>query len=263
LTQYHSFFYTLLSWKHPRATGIAFATNVIFIFASRYLPILPWAFKLTYITLGVTALAEIAGRFVMGQGLTSTIRPRRYFKIPKETLESSLDDLEQLINFFVIEFQRILFAENPIATVATFTFAFVSYYLIKIVPLWGMALITTCVVYLTPLVYVTNKEFIDGQLNNASDIIATQATQVKDIAGQHAGNALETAKAYTGDYAAKAQELVGTARQKIPSTSLGSGQTAKTVNDADFPAPPQTEFPSTADHSKPVATAGGETVAVA
>src|ERR1700733_11502480 len=54
----------------------------------------------------------------MGRGVASSFRPRRYYKIPKETLEASLDDLEQLINFFVIEFQRILFAENPIATIA-------------------------------------------------------------------------------------------------------------------------------------------------
>lgn len=54
----------------------------------------------------------------MGKGVTTSLRPRRYYKIPKEALEASLDDLVQLINFFVIEFQRILFAENPIVTIA-------------------------------------------------------------------------------------------------------------------------------------------------
>ena len=54
----------------------------------------------------------------MGTGLTSSIRPRRYYTIPKETLESTLDDVEQLVNFFVIEIQRILFAERPAVTIA-------------------------------------------------------------------------------------------------------------------------------------------------
>lgn len=58
----------------------------------------------------------------MGHGLASNFRPRRYYKIPKETLESSLDDVEQLINFFVIEFQRMLFAEKPVVTVAVSVF---------------------------------------------------------------------------------------------------------------------------------------------
>ena len=53
----------------------------------------------------------------MGTGVASSFRPRKYYKIPKEALESSLDDLEQLVNFFVIEIQRILFAENPVATI--------------------------------------------------------------------------------------------------------------------------------------------------
>ena len=31
-------------------------------------------------------------------------------------METSLDDVEQLINFFVIEVQRLVFAENVFAT---------------------------------------------------------------------------------------------------------------------------------------------------
>ena len=31
-------------------------------------------------------------------------------------METSLDDIEQLINFFVIEVQRLVFAENVFAT---------------------------------------------------------------------------------------------------------------------------------------------------
>ena len=67
------------------------------------------------------SLAEIASKFVMGSGVATSMRPRKYYKINKESLEASLDDLEQLINFFVIEFQRILFAENIPVTVAVST----------------------------------------------------------------------------------------------------------------------------------------------
>jgi hypothetical protein len=58
----------------------------------------------------------------MGSSVAGTVRPRRYYKLPKEALESSLDDLENLINFFVIEAQRIVFAENvPITAVVSTT----------------------------------------------------------------------------------------------------------------------------------------------
>jgi hypothetical protein len=109
-------FYRLLSWKNPRATGIAFGATVLFIFAARYLNIIRYGLKLLYLTLGATASAEIAGQVAFGRGLTSQFRPRQYFTIPKASLERLLDDVEQLINFFVIESQRIVFAENVYAT---------------------------------------------------------------------------------------------------------------------------------------------------
>ena len=62
--------------------------------------------------MAVTTLAEIAGKLVLSRGLATSFRPRKYYTIPKETLEASIEDVEQLINFFVIEFQRVVFAEN-------------------------------------------------------------------------------------------------------------------------------------------------------
>lgn len=272
LTHYHSFFYTLLSWEHPRATAITMASTILFIFACRYLPILRWMFKVTYLTLGVTALAEVTGKFVVGRGVASSFRPRRYYKIPKETLEASLDDLEQLINFFVIEFQRILFAENPIATIAAFASSFVSYYLVKIVPLWGLALLSTSVLFLGPLIYIQNQEFIDEQINHASEVVSAQATQVKDLASQHAGQGFETVKAYTGAGAAKAQELVGSARQKMPSPTLSKSQPASggNIKEESFPDAPKTETfptapktdPSSTESSGPTVNLNGEPVTV-
>jgi hypothetical protein len=111
-------FYRLLSWKNPRATGIAFASTVLFIFAARYLNIIRYGLKLLYITLGATASAELVGSLAFGRGLTSQFRPREYFTIPKASLERLTDDCEQLINFFVIESQRVVFAENVYVTIA-------------------------------------------------------------------------------------------------------------------------------------------------
>lgn len=121
LTHYHSLFYSLLSWENPRATAISYATIVLFIFACRYLPLVRYGLRLTWMVLGITAAAEIAGRMVFDQGMASKLRPRKYYVIPRETLESTMDDVEQLINFFVIEAQRIVFAENVYATVAVGT----------------------------------------------------------------------------------------------------------------------------------------------
>jgi hypothetical protein len=107
-----------LSWDNPRASGIAFLSAVLFIFAARYFNILRYGFKLTWMTLGVTIAAEVAGKTLLGQGLASQIRPKKYYTVSKETLDSLTGDIHELINFFVIESQRIVFAENVFASIA-------------------------------------------------------------------------------------------------------------------------------------------------
>lgn len=118
LTHYHSFFSSLLSWDNPRASGIAYASIVLFIFGARYLNLLRYAFKLTYVTLGITVAAEIAGKSLFSTGLTSQIRPKKYYILPKDTLDALVGDMHELINFFVIETQRIVFAENVAVSAA-------------------------------------------------------------------------------------------------------------------------------------------------
>ncbi|KAI4133724.1 MAG: hypothetical protein LQ338_000053 [Usnochroma carphineum] len=247
---YHSFFYNLLSWENPRATSISFLSTVLFIFAARYLPALRWTFKVLYITLGTTAALEIGGKMVFSQGLASSFRPKKYYTIPREALEASLEDMEQLINFFVIEFQRILFAEKPANTVAAFVASLISYWLIKFTPLWGLSLIAVSLMYLAPLVYMSNKEIIDRNLENITNVINAQATQVKDLAGHHTSRATETVKAYAGDYTSKAQSYIGSARspsspkgaQAGPSSGAASGPgSAPAYQSSDFPHAPKQE----------------------
>ncbi len=117
LTHYHSLFYNLLSWENPRATGISYAAIVIFIFATRYVPLVRYGLKASWVILGVMAAAEVAGKTLMGQGFASKLRPQKYYTVPRETLESVMEDLVELANFFVIEFQRIVFAENVYVTI--------------------------------------------------------------------------------------------------------------------------------------------------
>ncbi|MCJ1477400.1 hypothetical protein MMC13_006071 [Lambiella insularis] len=214
LTHYHSFFYSLLSWENPRATAISYLAIVLFIFGARYLPALRWSFKMLWMTLGIAASAEIAGKLVLNQGLASSFRPRKYYTIPRESLESTLEDVEQLINFYVIEFQRLLFAENVLHTIAAFAAALIAHGLIKVLPLWGLSLIGVSVIYFAPLIYINNREIIDHHVANASNVVNSQASQMKDLAGHHTARLTETVKAQTSTYSAKAQEYMGTARDR-------------------------------------------------
>ncbi|KAL5316578.1 hypothetical protein ACEPPN_015627 [Leptodophora sp. 'Broadleaf-Isolate-01'] len=254
LTHYHSFFSSLLSWEHPRASGIAYLATVLFIFAARYLDIIRYSFKLTYMVLGITVLAEAVGKALFSTGFTSQVRPKKYYTVSKETLNSLIGDVHELINFFVIETQQIVFAENLFVSGAAFIGAFLSYYLIKVVPFWGLSLIGTSVLFIAPLIYKTNKELIDANLSKASSVINQQTEQVKQLASQQAARATETTKSFVGDYSAKAQEMIGSARGRSVSP-VASAKPAKTeplnvkenipaYKNEDFPAAPKEEFKS-------------------
>ncbi|PKS09791.1 hypothetical protein jhhlp_004412 [Lomentospora prolificans] len=208
LTHYHSYFFDLLSWKNPRASAVVYASLVSLIFAARYLDIIRYFFKLTWLALGTTVALEIAGQTVLGQGITSQLRPKKYFVVSRETLDAMIGDVHELINFFVIEAQRILFAENIPASAAAFVAAFVSYYLVKIVPYWGLAIIGTTAAFMIPLLYTSNQELIDAQLKHASEIVNAQTAQVRSAANKHTAHVAEITKQYMGDYSAKAQGLI-------------------------------------------------------
>ncbi|RMZ82619.1 hypothetical protein DV738_g1697, partial [Chaetothyriales sp. CBS 135597] len=248
LTHYHSFFYDLLSWESPKTTAITFASVVLFILASRYLPIIRWLLKFSWVTLGVVTLSEIASKAVLGSSVASSFRPRRYYTIPKESLEATLEDVQHLVNFFVIEAQRIVFAENIPVTAAAFATAFASYFLIKYLPAWGLALLGTTVIFVAPLIYIKNQEAIDSHVAHATKVASAQATHIRQVAGQHAGKGYQVVKGYTGEYANKAGVFVGQARQTIP--LVNRNKAAAAVKESDFPKAPAHNLPNPSQEIK-------------
>ena len=123
----------------------------------------------------------------------------------------------------------------------------ISYFLIKLVPLWGLGLIATTIAFIAPLVYLQNQEFIDAQLDKVSHIANQQAQQVKSLANQHAGNAVKTVQGYTQQATARAQETVNQYR--------GRSDSAQTqVKKENFPAAPKHDLTEESSDEEIVAT---------
>ncbi|OAQ63190.1 cell lysis protein-like protein [Pochonia chlamydosporia 170] len=247
LTHYHSFFSELLSWKNPRASAIAYASIVSFIFAARYLDVIRWAFKLSFMALAVTVAAEVTGKVVLSHGLATQMRPRRYWTISRATLDGMIGDVHELINFFVIEAQRVLFVESVGASTAACIAAFISYHLVKLVPYWGLAIIATTVAFFVPLVYTSNQELIDQHLKTASDAINAQTAQVRSVAQKQADQLTAMGKQYAGDYTGKVQEMLRGRGSAAPS---GPPKPVAPTKKPEFPVPP-TEEPTSTKTAEP------------
>ena len=124
-----------------------------------------------------------------------------------------------------------------------FLASFLAYWLVKIVPYWGLALIATTTLFLVPLIYTSNQELIDHHIQQASDIVNAQTNQIREVASKHTAHATEITKQYMGDYTNKAQQLI---RGRSASPEVAT-KPAKQYQPADFPAPPKEDLKAKPD----------------
>lgn len=118
-------------------------------------------------------------------------------------------------------------------------------------------MIGTSVIFLGPLIYKSNKQFIDEQIQRAANLANQQAEQTKKIVSEQSARAIDTTKHVVSDYSSKAQELIGTANAKVRSASptttkkenakatLNNNTHPVTTKDS-FPSAPRNDFTSTA-----------------
>lgn len=118
-----------------------------------------------------------------------------------------------------------------------------TYFLIKVTPAWGLTLLFTTLAYFVPLVYISNKELIDGHVQNAGNIVGQQTQQVRDLASQHTSKAMEASSATFKDYSAKAQGMMGQGKNKAVEKGVVSPQTADQTEESlrSAPSAPTTE----------------------
>lgn len=98
--------------------------------------------------------------------------------------------------------------------------------MIKFTPAWGLAVVFTTAVYFLPLVYIQNKDLIDGQISHASKIASDQSSQIRSLAQQHTQSAVSASQSALKDASTKAQEMVGQAKQAAVDNGIVSHETA-------------------------------------
>ncbi|KAI5797991.1 Reticulon-domain-containing protein [Peziza echinospora] len=233
LTHFHSFFYDLVTWKFPRATSFIFLSILSTIFAFRFINVLRYVFKAAYLLLGSVAALEYAGKPLGYKGVVSQMRPRRYYTISRSSLESVFEELHDFLNFVVVEFQRVVFVENVFTTVVSFVFSFFGYFLIKYLPLWSLAFITTIMVFTGPYIYINNQDAIDAQIAHYSDFANHKLIEARGLGEQYAGEAVIRARETAFQLSDKVQNYT---------TRRPAATAEKTeLNANNFPSVPATE----------------------
>jgi hypothetical protein len=62
--------------------------------------------------MSVVSVTEFASRLFSGESLSTRLRPKEYRKIPEPTLNATLKDIHDLIQYAVVQAQRIVFGQD-------------------------------------------------------------------------------------------------------------------------------------------------------
>ena len=132
------------------------------------------------------------------------MKPRHYYQVNKDTFDLLFAEIANVSNFFVLEFQRLLFAERTSHTAVAFVISFLAYKLVRYIPLWGLCLLGTILAFVLPPLYLRNQELIDKHIEQAQNLAAEKVKMAQDIAGQQVGAVSERAKSVTSEWGKKA-----------------------------------------------------------
>jgi hypothetical protein len=128
------------------------------------------------------------------------MKPRQYYQVNKNTFDVIFNEISNVFNFIVLEFQRLVFAEQTSHTAVACVISFIAYKLVRYVPLWGLALTGTILAFAIPPIYLLNQEVIDHHIQHAQSLAAEQAAMARDMANQHIGVATDRAKTVTSEW---------------------------------------------------------------
>ncbi|KAI5821210.1 Reticulon-domain-containing protein [Pyronema omphalodes] len=234
VSQFHNVFYNLFTWKFPTASGFFFLSTIFTIVAFRYVNVLRYVFKALYMSFGAVTLLEIAGKPLGASGIVSSFRPERYYTVPRESMESVFEHIHELVNFFVLEFQRVIYVENVFTSLSAFVASFFGYFLIKYIPFWALLLLATVTAFTAPLIYLNNKEVIDDQIKLASDFVNAQLESTKKVTSKYAAEVAARAQHTAADIQSKVQTYThktSPSATPIPVKSNGNGPSTATAHD--------------------------------
>ncbi|OBS24286.1 hypothetical protein FPOA_04832 [Fusarium poae] len=240
--------YKYISWEDPARTIGSYFAALGFLLAVHHLHLTQLALKTSAIGLGVMSLAEFAGRSFGPNNFVSRMRPKQYKTFPESTLNATLKDIHDFIQYTAVKTQKVIFAEDLEKTFAAFLIATSLYFLTQFMTPFGITILALTTVYIIPLVRSPHGRGIarDGiaraqeignvAIDQASTLaqdskaaVSNMTSRAQDTASNLTSRAQDTATSFTSS----AQDTAGNLRQRavnmVPEVMKGNNQTASDI----------------------------------
>jgi len=144
--------YKYINWEDPVRTVGLYIGALSILFGAHYLPLTQVALKAGVTVLGVVSVTEFASRSFSANSLSTRLRPKEYKKIPESTLNATLRDIHDLIQYAVVQAQSIIFGQELDKTFAAFLGFTALYWLTKIVSPFWLTVMSLTSIFVVPLV---------------------------------------------------------------------------------------------------------------
>ncbi|KAK7429827.1 hypothetical protein QQZ08_003672 [Neonectria magnoliae] len=211
--------YRYISWEDPVRTLGSYVIALGILFGAHYVPLTRLALKAAATALGVISATEFASRLFGPNTFLARLRPEEYKRVPESTLNATLQDIHDFVQYAVVKVQRTIFAQELDKTFAAFIGFTSLYWLIKILPPFGLAVLGLTALYIAPLVTSPRGRQVARDTTARAEELATTASEK--------GNALaQDGKAQASDMSSKAQQTGIGMKRRIEELAQNGKQTA-------------------------------------
>lgn len=204
--------YRYINWEDPTRTLAVYLGALGILFGAHYLPLTQIVLKTGATALGVVSVTEFASRSFSGNSLSARLRPKEYKTIPEPTLNATLKDIHDFIQYAVDQAQRIVFGQDLGKTFATFLGFMGLFWLTKMISPFWFAVMALTSIFVAPLI--------------SSEQGRTVARDASVRAQELANAAAEKGRELGHDGKVKAAELSSRGKQTAADLSSKGHQTA-------------------------------------
>ncbi|KIW63013.1 hypothetical protein PV04_09895 [Phialophora macrospora] len=212
--------YRYISWEDPTRTAATYIGALAVLFGAHYLPLTQTALKAGITTLGVVSVSEFVSRQFGPNSISKRLRPEEYKTVPETILNDTLKDIHDLVQFAVVQAQRIFFGQDLHNAIAAFLGLTALYALIQVVAPFWLAVIGLTSVFIAPLIASPRARAAAREAKKRGQELASSATDKgKELA--------ENGKAKAGELSSRTQQAAKDAQGRVQDLAKSGKQTVQ------------------------------------
>ncbi|KAI0408306.1 hypothetical protein F4802DRAFT_406362 [Xylaria palmicola] len=203
--------YSYISWEDPVRTLTSYFGLLGLLYGIHYLRCTQLLLKAGAIGLGVIVFTSLLSRSTRSD-FFARMRPKEYKQVPEPTLNATLSDVHDLVQYLVVQAQKIVYCEDLQATFSAFMTVTALFWLIKFLSPFNLEILGLSTAYLIPLLTTPSGR-------EAAQTAKVRAQELASVTAENAGVAMRGGKAKAVDLSHGAQHAAGNLLSKTQQTA--------------------------------------------